>query len=71
MDKSQYEPLESVTFAARLTQLVGKDAHLTTLASNAFRAFVRAYATFPSSLKSIFHVKKLHLGHVAGSFALK
>jgi ATP-dependent RNA helicase DDX31/DBP7 len=32
---------------------------------------VRAYATFPAKLKHIFHVKRLHLGHVAAAFGLK
>jgi len=36
----------------------------------AFQSFIRAYATYPSDLKRIFHVKNLHLGHVAKSFAL-
>lgn len=39
-------------------------------ASNHRRSFVRAYSTHPASVKSIFHVKKLHIGHVAHSFAL-
>lgn len=37
----------------------------------AYQSFVRAYATYPSSLKDIFRVKNLHLGHVAKSFALR
>ena len=36
----------------------------------AFQSFIRAYATYPADLKRIFHVKNLHLGHVAKSFAL-
>jgi len=36
----------------------------------AFHSFTRAYATYPADLKRIFHVKNLHLGHVAKSFAL-
>jgi len=36
----------------------------------AFQSFVRAYATYPADLKRIFHVRNLHLGHVAKSFAL-
>lgn len=40
-------------------------------AKAAYQSFVRAYATYPSSLKDIFHVKNLHLGHVAKSFALR
>ena len=38
---------------------------------SAYQSFVRAYATYPSSLKHIFHIKNLHLGHVAKSFALR
>jgi ATP-dependent RNA helicase DDX31/DBP7 len=32
---------------------------------------MRAYATHPSSEKHIFHVRHLHLGHLAKSFALR
>ena len=32
---------------------------------------MRAYATHPSSEKHIFHVKNLHLGHLAKAFALR
>jgi ATP-dependent RNA helicase DDX31/DBP7 len=31
---------------------------------------VRAYATHSAATKHIFHIKNLHLGHVAKSFAL-
>lgn len=31
---------------------------------------MRAYATHPSHLKHIFHVRSLHLGHVAHAFGL-
>ena len=39
--------------------------------STAFQSFIRAYATYPSNLKTIFHVKNLHLGHLAKSFGLR
>lgn len=39
--------------------------------STAFQSFVRAYATYPSDLKTIFHVRNLHLGHLAKSFGLR
>lgn len=55
----------------RLHAEVARDAGLATLARDAFRAHVRAYATFPAKLKHIFHVKRLHLGHVAAAFGLK
>jgi ATP-dependent RNA helicase DDX31/DBP7 len=47
------------------------DKELLTLAKDAFRSYVRSYATFPSDMKHIFHVKRLHLGHVASAFGLK
>ena len=50
---------------------VSGDKELLTLAKDAFRSFVRSYATFPSNMKHIFHVKRLHLGHVASAFGLK
>ena len=46
----------------RYTSEVGGDKELGTLAKDAFRAHVRSYATFPSDMKHIFHVKRLHLG---------
>lgn len=41
------------------------------LAKRAFCSWVRAYTAHRGDLKRIFMVKKLHLGHVAKSFALK
>ncbi|XP_047624734.1 probable ATP-dependent RNA helicase DDX31 isoform X4 [Phacochoerus africanus] len=40
-------------------------------AKKALQSFVRAYATYPRELKHIFHVRSLHLGHVAKSFGLR
>lgn len=37
----------------------------------AFRSFIGAYNTFPSSTKHVFHSRNLHLGHLAKSFALR
>ncbi|KAG2201675.1 hypothetical protein INT47_003901 [Mucor saturninus] len=41
------------------------------LARKAFWSTCRAYATHPAAEKHIFHVKRLHLGHLAKSFALR
>lgn len=41
------------------------------LAKSAFCSWIRAYTAHRGELKRIFMVKKLHLGHVAKSFALK
>ncbi|KAK7411826.1 hypothetical protein VNO78_03268 [Psophocarpus tetragonolobus] len=41
------------------------------LAKKAFCCWVRAYTAYRGELKRIFMIKKLHLGHVAKSFASK
>ncbi|KAG0287886.1 ATP-dependent RNA helicase dbp7 [Dissophora globulifera] len=41
------------------------------VARGAFWAFVKSYATHPSTEKHVFHIKNLHLGHIAKSFALR
>lgn len=55
----------------RLENSVVARKPLAEAARAAFIAFVRAYATYPSAMKHIFHVKKLHLGHLSKSFALR
>ena len=55
----------------KLMQTVAHDTGLQQQAMDAFRSSVRAYATHSSNVKHIFHIKQLHLGHVAYSFALK
>jgi hypothetical protein len=37
----------------------------------AFRSYIRAYATHSTETKAIFNVQSLHLGHVAKSFGLQ
>jgi ATP-dependent RNA helicase DDX31/DBP7 len=41
------------------------------LARKAFLSHMRAYATHPSNEKHIFHIRHLHIGHLAKSFALR
>jgi len=43
----------------------------TALARKAYMSSMRAYATHPSNEKHIFHIRHLHLGHLAKSFALR
>ncbi|KAG6848700.1 hypothetical protein H0H93_014787 [Arthromyces matolae] len=40
-------------------------------ARKAYLSHMRAYATHPSNEKHIFHIRHLHLGHLAKSFALR
>ncbi|CED83423.1 dead-domain-containing protein [Phaffia rhodozyma] len=42
-----------------------------TLAQKAFQSYVRSYSTHPSEEKRFFHLKNLHLGHLAKAFALR
>jgi ATP-dependent RNA helicase DDX31/DBP7 len=56
---------------AGLIAHVDRNGALKAKAGDAFRSFVGAYATNPQHLRHIFHIKRLHLGHVAHSFALK
>lgn len=41
------------------------------LARKAFQSHVRAYATHPSDEKHMFHIRNLHIGHLAKAFALR
>ena len=54
----------------RLELALSKDSHLRSLARKAYQSFIRSYARYPASIKHIFHVKNLHLGYLATSFAL-
>ncbi|XP_070811655.1 ATP-dependent DNA helicase DDX31 [Pituophis catenifer annectens] len=40
-------------------------------AKKALQSFIRSYATYPANLKTIFHIRALHLGHAAKSFGLR
>uniref|UniRef100_A0A3Q3F3P8 ATP-dependent RNA helicase n=1 Tax=Kryptolebias marmoratus TaxID=37003 RepID=A0A3Q3F3P8_KRYMA len=40
-------------------------------AKKALQSFLRAYTTYPTHLKHIFHIRSLHLGHAAKSFGLR
>ena len=60
-----------VELQKQLMVAVAETPEVQRLAEEAFRSFTRAYAAHPSSVKDVFHVKKLHLGHVAHSFALR
>ncbi|KAF5831920.1 hypothetical protein DUNSADRAFT_12378, partial [Dunaliella salina] len=61
----------AIILQRRLMQEVASEPSLRNLASDAFRSFVRAYATHTSETKRAFHVRNLHLGHVAFAHALK
>ncbi|KAK4355754.1 hypothetical protein RND71_024725 [Anisodus tanguticus] len=60
-----------VSLQKALESFTSSELKMKTMAQNAFCSWVRAYTAHRGELKGIFMVKKLHLGHVARSFALK
>ncbi|XP_074654418.1 ATP-dependent DNA helicase DDX31-like [Tubulanus polymorphus] len=73
MKRSNPKSIEDQATALQMTfeTYVNSDKDRSQMARLAYLSFIRAYATYPSHLKSIFHVKKLHLGHVAKAFGLR
>lgn len=65
------DELAAVILQRRLELVVVGNKILLSAGQQAFRSFVRAYASHSADLKGIFQVQKLHLGHVAKSFALR
>lgn len=65
------DELAAVILQRRLELVVLGNKILLSAGQQAFRSFVRAYASHSAELKGIFQVQKLHLGHVAKSFALR
>ncbi|ESO92747.1 hypothetical protein LOTGIDRAFT_120211 [Lottia gigantea] len=63
---------EAATAVHQLFEMyVAKHPSMTELSRRAYQSFIRAYATYPSHMKHIFSIKKVHLGHLAKSFALR
>lgn len=75
MQHKKGQPVEDHPAVVQLQQqfmsAVEGSQEVAKLAEDAFRSFTRAYAAHPSSIKDVFHVKMLHLGHIAHSFALR
>ncbi|CAG8456928.1 17515_t:CDS:2 [Acaulospora morrowiae] len=69
--KSESYELEATKIQLNFEGYVLSNSERTKTARKAFLSYIRAYATHSSSEKHIFHIKKLHLGHVAKSFGLR
>lgn len=65
------EEMAAVILQRRVESVVYHSRWLLAAGRQAFRSFVRAYATHSSDTKGIFSVQSLHLGHVAKSFGLR
>lgn len=70
---------ESISYGTRLVtsalqemfeDILKQDENLKRMAVAGFQAYCRAYATHAKEVRYFFHVRNLHLGHVARSFVL-
>ncbi|TPX39142.1 hypothetical protein SeMB42_g06442 [Synchytrium endobioticum] len=68
--KVTYEEL-ATDLQMDLERLVESNSEILELAKRAYKSQIRAYATHASSQRHIFHIKLLHLGHVAKCFGLR
>lgn len=65
------EEMGAVILQRRAETVVYNNKWLLSAGRQAFRSFVRAYATHSIDTKGIFKVQSLHLGHVAKTFGLR
>jgi len=65
------DEMTAVILQRRFESVVHANRPLLGAARQAFRSFVRAYATHSGDTKGIFRVQSLHLGHVTKSFGLR
>lgn len=70
LSKAAKKDRQISTNSFHIQNLVQNDEELKIMAMDAFRSSVRAYSTHSRDLRSIFDVKKIHLGHFAKSFGL-
>eukprot|EP00941_MAST-03F_sp_MAST-3F-sp1_P004369 g4369.t1 len=69
--EEQQLPKPAAKLQRKLEDLLDDDDTLATKAALGFQAHVKAYAAHKKENKEYFHVRKLHFGHLARSFALK
>ncbi|XP_025205540.1 probable ATP-dependent RNA helicase DDX31 [Melanaphis sacchari] len=70
------ENVKTVEMAANILQsrfetAVLEQDRLHELGCNAFKSWVRSYASYPKSSREVFNFKDCHLGHYAKSFAIR
>ena len=65
------EEMSAVILQRRIERVVSSNKLLLHASRQAYRSFIRAYATHSADAKNIFRVQSLHLGHVAKCFGLR
>ncbi|KAM3867588.1 ATP-dependent DNA helicase DDX31 [Diretmus argenteus] len=61
----------STVLQTEFENFVHSNTHTVQSAKKALQSFLRAYTAYPASVKHIFHIRSLHLGHAAKSFGLR
>lgn len=69
--KRQRDEEKATELQTFIEESLVKDRERYAIALSAYSSYVQSYSTYPSAQKDIFHVKKLHLGHIAKSFGLR
>jgi hypothetical protein len=54
-----------------IEEYVEKNTEVQVMARKAYLSFLRSYSCYNNEMKKIFHLKNLHIGHVAKSFGLR
>ncbi len=65
------DEMSAVILQRRIERIVSGNKLLLHASRQAYRSFIRAYATHSADAKNIFRVQSLHLGHVAKCFGLR
>ncbi len=52
-------------------EYVEKSSEVQALSRKAYNSFLRSYSCYSKEWKAIFHIKNLHIGHVAKSFGIR
>jgi ATP-dependent RNA helicase DDX31/DBP7 len=54
-----------------IEEYVEKSSEIQAMARKAYNSFLRSYSCYSHDWKHIFHIKNLHIGHVAKSFGIR
>lgn len=54
-----------------IEEYVEKSTEIQALSRKAYTSFLRSYSCYSHEWKHIFHLKNLHIGHVAKSFGIR
>ena len=68
---SQIEEKATILQSFIEEEIILKSNDVIKIAVSAYHSYIKSYTTYPAPFKHIFHLKYIHLGHVAKSFGLR